>query len=121
MKTKVVIIAVLVSAVAIIGILTTCQGPGGNSSGQPLDQDTFVKLYVELELVAEQSGIGTEEYDTRRDSVLAIYNTTFEDVTAMLQSYDEDPEKWAVVWEEILAALEKRKDATMEADTIQAN
>ncbi len=116
MKTKIFIIVALILALAVIAVLTVCQGP--ESSGPPLDRETFVQLYVDLEMIAEQSGIGTPEYDARRDSVLETYNTTFEEVTQMLSAYDSDPEQWAVVWEDILAELENRKGQLDEADTL---
>ncbi len=118
MKTKILIIVGLVIAIAVIAVLTVCQGP--ESSGPPLDRETFVQLYVDLEMIAEQAGIGTPEYDARRDSVLEAYNTNFDDVTGMLKAYDDNPEQWAVVWEDILAELERRKENLDESDTLSA-
>jgi len=116
MKTKIWILtalAVVFIALTVIGL--DCRP---NSSAKRLfDRETFISLYVDLEIVAEKVGIGTPEYEAVRDSILTSYGTTFDDVTAMLTAYDAEPEKWAEIWEGILAELEQRKAGATASDS----
>lgn len=121
MKTKVWILVVLVAIFVLVAIYTTLPILGlrhlSTSSDPPLDRETFISLYVDLEIAAEKAGIGTPDYEAVRDSILSSYSTTFDEVTGMLSSYDTEPEKWAEIWEGILAELEKRKSALTTPDS----
>jgi hypothetical protein len=119
MKAKIWILIVLAVIFVIIAALSL--GRQSTSSTGLLDRDTFVELYVDLEMAAEKSGIGTPEYEAVRDSILAAHETDFEQVTAMLKSYDARPEEWAEVWDMILAELEQRRAILRQADSATAN
>lgn len=116
MKTKLAIIVVLVAVMAAV-VWYTYSGPGTGtgsmtpSATQPMSSDEFVALYVDLELIAEKAGIGTPTYETARDSVLRAHGKTIDNVTSMLAVADTEPEKWAEIWQQILAELEVRKAA----------
>lgn len=124
MKTKLwIIIALLVAFGGYFSWLAVSDSGSGSDGGGfdgVLDREAFVSLYVDLEIAAERAGIGTPEYESRRDSVMAVYGTNFDEVTGMLSAYDAKPEKWAEVWDDILAELKKRKPDTT-ADTLHIN
>ncbi len=124
MKTKLwIIIGLLVifcGYFAWQGLSDSSDGGNSKASSGLLDRETFVSLYVDLEIAAERAGIGTPEYESQRDSVMAAHGTNYTEVTAMLSAYDAKPEKWAEVWDDILAELKKRKSDTT-ADTLQLN
>ncbi len=115
MKTKIWILIALVVVLAVIAIISF---RGDTTSTEPLiDRKAFVSLYVDLELIAEKAGIGTPEYETARDSILTSYGISLDDITVLLTAYDSEPEKWAEVWEDILAELAQRKAALAVPDS----
>lgn len=120
MKTKIWIITALVAVLVAIALYNYL-GTGATSSAPPIDRDAFVSLYVDLELIAEKAGIGTPQYETARDSILDAYGVTLDDVTVMLTTYDTEPEKWADIWDRILAELDQRKAALADPDSAESD
>ena len=119
MKTKIWILIVLAAVFITLAALGLHCQP--SSSEAPIDRETFVTLYVDLEMAAERAGIGTPKYERVRDSILTSHGTDFEEITAMLSAYDTEPEKWAEVWKEILAELDRRKAAASLPDSTAGN
>lgn len=85
--------------------------PENRKVEQPIDDDTFVKAYVELAILAETMPIGTPEYDREKERLLKEIGVTPEAVEKQLSSYNERPDLWHPLWEKIQAELQKRTQA----------
>lgn len=113
MKAKITIVAVLV--VAAVGLVWMYQSgrlgivnPQNRLAEQPIDDETFVKAYVELAVLAETMAIGTPEYELEKKRVLERVGVTPEAVEKQLASYNDRPDLWHPLWEKIQTELQKR-------------
>ncbi len=116
MKIKIAIITLLVlAAVAVVWLYQTGElgivNPDNRKVEQPIDDETFVKAYVELAVLAEKMPIGTLEYEQEKKRVLEGVGVTPEAVEKQLASYNERPDLWHPLWEKIQAELQKRAEA----------
>jgi len=80
-------------------------GAGGGASDKPLETDQFVTAYVELAKLAETMPIGTDEYNKERERVLAKIGITPAQVEETLAYYNDRPDLWRPIWEEIQTRL----------------
>lgn len=117
MKIKLAIVSVLV--LAAVGVVWMYQSgklgvvdPDNRKVEQPIDDETFVKAYVELAVLAESMAIGTPEYEREKKRVLESVGVTPAAVEKQLASYNERPDLWHPLWEKIQAELQKRTQAT---------
>lgn len=113
MKIKIAIIVILVlAAVGVVWMYQSGQlgivNPDNRKVEQPIDDETFVKAYVELAILAETMAIGTPEYEAEKKRVLAGIGLTPEAVEKQLASYNDRPDLWHPLWEKIQAELQKR-------------
>lgn len=116
MKIKVAIVTVLVlAAIGVVWMYQTGKlgvvDPDNRKVEQPIDDETFVKAYVELAILAETMAIGTPEYEREKKRVLEGVGVTPEAVEKQLASYNERPDLWHPLWEKIQAELQKRTQA----------
>ena len=116
MKIKVAIVTVLVlAAVGVVWMYQSGQlgvvDPDNRKVEQPIDDETFVKAYVELAVLAETMAIGTPEYEREKKRVLESVGVTPEAVEKQLASYNTRPDLWHPLWEKIQAELQKRTQA----------
>jgi len=119
MKTKIWILVVMaVVFVTLAALSFTRQTP---SSEAPIDRETFVQVYVELSITGEKIGIGTPEYEDARDSIMNAFGVSVDGFNKFQEIYDEQPEQWAEVWDQILAELEGRKSALNTTDSSAIN
>jgi hypothetical protein len=113
MKIKIAIVTVLIlAAVGVVWMYQSGQlgvvDPQNRKVEQPIDEDTFVKAYVELATLAETMAIGTPEYEREKSRVLEGLGVTSEAVEKQLASYNNRPDLWHPIWEKIQAELQKR-------------
>jgi len=116
MKIKVAIVTVLVlAAIGIVWMYQTGKlgivDPDNRKVEQPIDDETFVKAYVELAVLAETMAIGTPEYEREKKRVLEAVGVTTEAVEKQLASYNDRPDLWHPLWEKIQSELQKRTQA----------
>jgi len=116
MKTKIAIVTILV--LAAVGIVWMYQSgelgivnPDNRKVERPIDDETFVKAYVELATLAESMAIGTPEYEQEKKRVLEGVGVTPEAVEKQLASYNDRPDLWHPLWGKIQAELQKRAQA----------
>ena len=118
MKIKIAIVVVLIAAfVALVYAFRTdklgiVNPENRRVEGQPIDDSTFVKAYVELATLAEAMPIGTPEYEREKKRVLEGLGVTPEAVEKQLASYNDRPDLWHPLWEKIQAELQKRTAQT---------
>lgn len=113
MKIKITIVTVLIlAAVAVVWMYQTGRlgivNPENRKVEQPIDDETFVRAYVELATLAERMAIGTPEYEAEKKRVLEGVGVTPEAVEKQLASYNNRPDLWHPLWEKIQAELQKR-------------
>ena len=70
--------------------------------------EVYVQLSIALEIFDEDSGgLGQE-----RNGILEKYGVTQEEIDGFVEEYNQNPEKWAKVWERIVQRLEEEKEKT---------
>jgi len=117
MKLRIVIIAVLVLLFVGVGAmyLTGNLGivnPVKLQVEKAIDEDTFVRAYVELAVLAETTPIGTPEYEQAKARILGDMGLTPEKVEKQLASYNDRPDLWRPLWEKVQAELARRSQTT---------
>lgn len=117
MRAKLIIVGVVVAAFGVAYLLFF---KGGSTQALVMEQDTFVKAYVELASLAERMPIGTPEYDREKARILHEMGVEPEQVEKALEVYNEHPELWRPVWDRIQEELEKRQELP-EPTTIPTN
>jgi hypothetical protein len=117
MKIKIAIVTILV--LAAVGIVWMYQSgelgivnPDNRKVERPIDDETFVKAYVELAILAESMAMGTPEYEQEKRRVLEGVGVTPEVVEKQLASYNDRPDLWHPLWEKIQSELQKRAQAS---------
>ena len=119
-------IAIIMALVAVFAGVLVLYMNGGLGIVNPenrrvikdgIDEDVFVKAYVELATLAETMPIGTPEYDREKVRVLGSMGVTPEKVEKQLASYNNRPDQWRPIWEKIQAELAKRAQQSMGAET----
>jgi hypothetical protein len=127
MRTRLTILAALVLLFAAVTLLFMKGYLGGrdamSAGDEPLETSEFVAAYVQLAMLAETMPIGTPEYDQERIRVLSEIGIKPEQVERTLAYYNERPDLWRPIWEQIQADLVGRLDdsktAPMPADTVR--
>lgn len=59
-----------------------------------IDEDTLVKIYVEVSIATESSGNNPDSLKVNTSAVFSKYNTTREIYTEELKRYADDVEMW---------------------------
>ncbi len=116
MKTKIAIVTILVvAAVGLVWMYQTgrlgIESPQNRLAERPIDEETFIRAYVELAVLAETMAIGTPEYEIEKKRVLEGVGVTPEAVEKQLASYNDRPDLWHPIWEKIQSELLKRTQA----------
>jgi hypothetical protein len=107
-------LAILVLLVLVFGVIGFQYYSGKSTETFAIDQEQFVKAYVELATLAESMPIGTPEYDREKERVLGEIGLQPAQVEEALAMYNQRPELWRPVWERIQQELEKRGNAVGE-------
>jgi len=105
MRIKFVILGIVIVA---FGVFAFKFYSGKTSESLAINQDQFVKAYVELAILAETMPIGTPEYEREKERVLGRMGLEPSQVEAALAKFNDRPDLWHPVWEKIQAELEKR-------------
>lgn len=108
MRLRLTILIVLVLFFAAMIVVYVVRGMGDGTpttSDEPLATDKFVIAYVELAKLAETMPIGTDEYNKERERILLEIGVTPAQVEETLAYYNERPDLWRPIWEEIQTRL----------------
>ena len=117
MKLRIAIITIVVLAFAVVVTLyfkgsLGIVNPVRPTIEAPIDDDAFVKAYVELATLAETMPIGTPEYEQAKARVLIGMGLSPEKVEKQLASYNTRPDSWRPIWVKIQAELARRAKAS---------
>ena len=102
--------------------LTVCWSCSGDATDVPEDtvaREVFIGAYLDLRVAALSSGM-TEIQSDVRDSILAVYGVTGEELLEFVDTYGENVEFMHDLWTEIDGQLSERleqdaRDAESEA------
>lgn len=74
-----------------------------------LDRARFVEVYVDLRRAEEETG-SQEEFEARRDEILARHGTSREELLGFVDAHSADAALLAAVWDSIRVLLEDREE-----------
>jgi hypothetical protein len=74
-----------------------------------LSEEKFVEVYVQLSMALETFDADSGDLEQERKKVLDRYGVTQEEIDEFVMDYNQNPEKWAKVWERIVQKLEEKK------------
>ncbi|MEW5875092.1 MAG: hypothetical protein AB1752_07940 [Candidatus Zixiibacteriota bacterium] len=109
MRIKLVILGIVIVA---FGVFAFKYYTGTTSESLAINQDQFVKAYVELAILAETMPIGTPEYEREKERVLGKLGLEPSQVEAALAKFNDRPDLWHPVWEKIQTELDKREGSS---------
>ena len=74
-----------------------------------LSVEEFVEVYVQLSVASEMYDADPAKLEQEREKILEKYGITQEEIDHFVREYNQNPEKWAKVWEKIVRRLEEEK------------
>ncbi len=74
-----------------------------------LSEEKFVEVYVGLSIALETYDADSGGLEQERKRILERYGVTQKDIDEFVKNYNQNPEKWAKVWERIVQTLEEKK------------
>jgi len=87
--------------VIIIGVLTLSYIGQLFAEDKQMTDEDFVKLYVKLAVIAEKNLTDSLSLKEKQDKIFSEMNYTKKQFDNYIYSLDEDPERWAAIWDEI--------------------
>jgi len=72
-----------------------------------LTVEEFIAVYVDLSVAAEQFLDDTLTLTIAQDSIFSKHNITRQSFEDFRKKVDENPEKWAYIWQDIIKRLEE--------------
>lgn len=109
MRVKLIILILVVAGFGVFGFMYYS---GKSTESLAIDQEQFVKAYVELAILAESMPIGTPEYEREKERVLGGLGLETSQVEAALAKFNERPDLWTPVWEKIQIELSNRSGSS---------
>ncbi|KPJ62816.1 MAG: hypothetical protein AMJ89_04570 [candidate division Zixibacteria bacterium SM23_73] len=74
-----------------------------------LSVEEFVEVYVQLSVASEMYDADPAKLEQEREKILEEFGVTQEEIDHFVKEYNQNPEKWAKVWEKIVRRLEEEK------------
>jgi len=68
-----------------------------------------VEVYVQLSVASEMYDADPAKLEQEREKILEEFGVTQEEIDHFVKEYNQNPEKWAKVWEKIVRRLEEEK------------
>ena len=90
-----------------LAVCWSCSGDATDVPADTVERDVFIGAYVDLRVTALSSGTTEIEADAR-DSILAAYGVTGEELTQFVDTYGENVESMRDLWTEIEGQLAER-------------
>jgi hypothetical protein len=75
-----------------------------------LSEDKFVEVYVQLSIASEMYDTNPAKLEEERKKIFEKYGVAQEKLDQFIREYNQNPEKWAQVWEKIVRRLEEEKE-----------
>ena len=97
----------LVVFVAAITLCWSCGGGVTDVAGDPAGREAFIGAYLDLRTTTLRSGT-TDLADEVRDSILAAYDVTGQDLIDFIDTHGEDVEFMRDLWTELEVRMTER-------------
>ncbi len=68
-----------------------------------------MEVYVQLSIASEMYDTNPDKLEQERKRILKKHGVTQEEIDHFIKEYNQNPEKWAKVWERIVRRLEEEK------------
>ena len=68
-----------------------------------------MEVYVQLSVASEMYDADPAKLEQEREKILEEFGVTQEEIDHFVKEYNQNPEKWAKVWEKIVRRLEEEK------------
>lgn len=104
------IIRIAVVALLIVVSAIGCSDEERIDVSSP-DFEKFTDVYSSLLIGFELAGHDSTAYMPIRDSILASFRTDTTWMDSYIKKIGDDPESWLVVWKDIAAKLDARRDS----------
>jgi DNA anti-recombination protein RmuC len=82
-----------------------------------LSEEKFVELYVQLSIASEIYDTDPAKLEEERKKIFEKYGVAQEKLDQFVKEYNQNPEKWANVWEKIVRRLEEEVDRSSKEKT----
>jgi len=69
-----------------------------------------VEVYVQLSIASEMYDTNPAKLEEERKKIFEKYGVAQEKLDQFIREYNQNPEKWAQVWEKIVRRLEEEKE-----------
>jgi len=76
-----------------------------------------VEVYVQLSIVSEMYDTDPAKLEEERKKIFEKYGVAQEKLDQFVREYNQNPEKWANVWEKIVRRLEEEVDRSSKEKT----
>jgi len=81
------------------------------TSHKEINKEIFIQVYCDI--ISSHEILPPSVKKTFSDSIFAHYQITEESFAQTIEAYQQQPEKWKKIFEEIIAELEKRTKLTV--------
>ena len=79
------------------------------SSKSPIEEETFIKVYVDLQILQDTTTANRTNTDSLKAIVFKKYDVTSEDYKYTIDYYNASPEKWESFFNKATTYVEKLK------------
>ena len=69
-----------------------------------------MEVYVQLSIASEMYDTNPAKLEEERKKIFEKYGVAQEKLDQFIREYNQNPEKWAQVWEKIVRRLEEEKE-----------
>lgn len=76
-----------------------------------------MEVYVQLSIVSEMYDTDPAKLEEERKKIFEKYGVAQEKLDQFVREYNQNPEKWANVWEKIVRRLEEEVDRSSKEKT----
>ena len=95
-------------------VCSSCSGDATDVLDDTMGREEFIQAYVELRV--EALSLGTTQIGDVRDSLLAVYGVTGEDLLAFVDTHGEEVEFMRDLWAEIEELMTERLEQNAEEE-----
>ncbi|MEO8398210.1 MAG: DUF4296 domain-containing protein [Ignavibacteriaceae bacterium] len=76
-----------------------------------IPENIFVKIYTDLVVAQDTALVDSVSSKNLREKILKKYNVKLEDYQQTINYYNEDPERWQVFFDKVMAYVETLKNS----------
>ena len=96
----------IVCPLIILTLLSACE------KGPAIPENEFIKVYVDLLILQDTTGVNTSVFDSLKTSVFKNHGVSAKEYDATINYYNSNPKKWEEFFNKAIAYAEKLKSET---------